>query len=107
MSNTVRGAVASWAKTLSRELGADGITVNNVLPGYTRTRRLDQILAERSAASGKPQAEIASAMLASVPAGRFADAAEVGSVVAFLCTDAAAYVNGQSLAADGGRMQSI
>ena len=107
VSNTVRGAVASWAKTLSRELGADGITVNNVLPGYTRTRRLDQILAERSAASGKPQAEIASAMLASVPAGRFADAAEVGSVVAFLCTDAAAYVNGQSLAADGGRMQSI
>ena len=107
VSNTVRGAVASWAKTLSRELGADGITVNNVLPGYTRTRRLDQILAERSAVSGKPQAEIASAMLASVPAGRFADAAEVGSVVAFLCTDAAAYVNGQSLAADGGRMQSI
>ena len=107
VSNTVRGAVASWAKTLSRELGADGITVNNVLPGYTRTRRLDQIMAERSAASGKPQAEIASAMLASVPAGRFADAAEVGSVVAFLCTDAAAYVNGQSLAADGGRMQSI
>ena len=107
VSNTVRGAVASWAKTLSRELACDGITVNNVLPGYTRTQRLDQILADRSAASGKPQDEIAKGMLASVPAGRFADAGEVGGVIAFLCTNAAAYVNGQSIAVDGGRMQSI
>ena len=107
VSNTIRGAVASWAKTLSRELGADGITVNNVLPGYTRTQRLDQILGDRSTATGKSQAEIASAMLASVPVGRFADAAEIGGVIAFLCTPAAAYVNGQSIAVDGGRMQSI
>jgi 3-oxoacyl-[acyl-carrier protein] reductase len=107
VSNTVRGAVAGWAKTLSRELGGDGITVNNVLPGYTRTRRLDQILADRSAAAGKPQDEIARSMLANVPAGRFAESHEVGGVVAFLCTNAAAYVNGQSLAVDGGRMQSI
>ena len=107
VSNTIRGAVASWAKTLSRELGGDGITVNNVLPGYTRTQRLDQILADRSAASGKPQDEIARGMLSSVPVGRFADAGEIGGVIAFLCTQAAAYVNGQSLAVDGGRMQSI
>ena len=107
VSNTVRGAVASWAKTLSRELGGDGITVNNVLPGYTRTQRLDQILADRSAATGKPQDEIAKGMLASVPVCRFADAGEIGGVIAFLCTQAAAYVNGQSLAVDGGRMQSI
>ena len=107
VSNTIRGAVASWAKTLSRELGGDGITVNNVLPGYTRTQRLDQILGDRSTATGKSQAEIASAMLASVPVGRFADAAEIGGVIAFLCTPAAAYVNGQSIAVDGGRMQSI
>ena len=107
VSNTIRGAVASWAKTLSRELGSDGITVNNVLPGYTRTQRLDQILADRSQASGKPEADIASGMLSTVPAGRFAEASEIGGVIAFLCTDAAAYVNGQSLAVDGGRMQSI
>lgn len=107
VSNTIRGAVASWAKTLSRELGADGITVNNVLPGYTRTQRLDQILADRSSATGKSQDEIANAMLASVPVGRFAEAAEIGGVIAFLCTPAAAYVNGQSIAVDGGRMQSI
>ena len=107
VSNTIRGAVASWAKTLSRELGGDGITVNNVLPGYTRTQRLDQILADRSRASGKSQDDIASAMLASVPVGRFAEAAEIGGVIAFLCTQAAANVNGQSIAVDGGRMQSI
>ena len=59
VSNTIRGAVASWAKTLSRELGADGITVNNVLPGYTRTQRLDQILGDRSSATGKTQEEVA------------------------------------------------
>ena len=107
VSNTIRGAVASWAKTLSKELGADGITVNNVLPGYTRTQRLDQILVDRSKASGKPQDEIATAMLASVPVGRFAQAHEVAGMIAFLCSPAAAYVNGQSIAVDGGRMQSI
>ncbi len=107
VSNTIRGAVASWAKTLSRELGADGITVNNVLPGYTRTQRLDQILADRSDATGKTQDQVAAAMLASVPAGRFAEAREIGGVIAFLCTDAAGYINGVSLAVDGGRMQSI
>lgn len=107
VSNTVRGAVASWAKTLSRELGGDGITVNNVLPGYTRTQRLDQILADRSKAGGQSQEEVARGMLASVPVGRFAEPAEIGGVIAFLCSNAAAYVNGQSVAVDGGRMQSI
>lgn len=107
VSNTIRGAVASWAKTLSKELGVDGITVNNVLPGYTSTQRLDQILADRSAATGKSKDEVADGMLATVPAGRFAQAYEVAGMIAFLCTPAAAYVNGQSIAVDGGRMQSI
>lgn len=107
VSNTIRGAVASWAKTLSRELGADGITVNNVLPGYTRTRRLQQILDDRSAASGKDEASVAAGMLATVPAGRFADPAEIAAAIAFLASPAAAYISGVSLAVDGGRMQSI
>ncbi len=107
VSNTIRGAVASWAKTLSRELGAVGITVNNVLPGYTRTQRLEQILADRSKASGQSQDDVANGMLATVPAGRFADAGEIAGMIAFLCSPAAAYVNGQSIAVDGGRMQSI
>lgn len=107
VSNTIRGAVASWAKTLSKELGADGITVNNVLPGYTRTQRLEQILRDRVQATGKDEAAVSAAMLTSVPAGRFADAHEVAAAIAFLATPAAGYVNGVSLAVDGGRMQSL
>jgi 3-oxoacyl-[acyl-carrier protein] reductase len=107
VSNTIRGAVASWAKTLSRELAADGITVNNVLPGYTRTQRLEQILRERAAATGKSADEIAKAMLATVPAGRFADPTEIAAAIAFFASPAAAYVTGVSMPVDGGRMQSI
>jgi len=107
VSNTVRGAVAGWAKTLSRELAPAGITVNNVLPGYTDTARIDQILHERSTASGRPRAEVLAGMLAGVPAGRMARPEETGGVIAFLCSPAAAYVTGVSLAVDGGRMQSI
>jgi 3-oxoacyl-[acyl-carrier protein] reductase len=107
VSNTIRGAVASWAKTLASELGPDGITVNNVLPGYTRTQRLDQILAERAAATGKPEAEIAKGMLATVPAGRFAQAEEIAAAVAFLCSPAAGYINGINLPVDGGRTRAL
>ena len=107
VSNTIRGAVASWAKTLSAELGAHGITVNNVLPGYTRTQRLGQILRDRAQASGKPEAEIASGMLATVPAARFAEAAEIGACIAFLCSPAAGYINGINLPVDGGRTRSL
>ncbi|HLS83708.1 MAG TPA: SDR family oxidoreductase [Arenimonas sp.] len=107
VSNTIRGAVANWAKTLAGELGPRGITVNNVLPGYTRTRRLEQILADRAAATGKTVADVAAAMLATVPAGRFADPAEVAAAIAFLASPAAAYVNGINLPVDGGRTRSL
>jgi len=107
VSNTIRGAVASWAKTLAAELGPFGITVNNVLPGYTKTQRLEQILGERAKAAGKNESEIAKAMLASVPVGRFADASEIGAVIAFLASPAAGYVNGINVPVDGGRMQSL
>ncbi len=107
VSNTIRGAVASWAKTLASELGGFGITVNNVLPGYTRTQRLQQILEERAGATGKSTAEIAQAMLATVPVGRFAEATEIAGVVAFLCSPQADYVNGINLPVDGGRTRSL
>ena len=107
VSNTVRGAVASWAKTLARELGGEGITVNNVLPGFTETGRIEQIVGDRVAKSGDSPERVRAAMCASVPAGRFARAEETGGVIAFLCSPAAAYVNGVSLAVDGGRMASI
>lgn len=107
VSNTIRGAVASWAKTLAGELAADGITVNNVLPGYTRTQRLDQILKERAASTGKSEETIAAAMLATVPAARFADAAEVAHAVAFLCQPQSGYITGINLPVDGGRTKSL
>ncbi|HZW18465.1 MAG TPA: SDR family oxidoreductase [Luteimonas sp.] len=107
VSNTTRGAVASWAKTLSRELAGDGITVNNVLPGFTETGRIEQIVRNRVSAEGKSEDDIRAAMRAGVPAGRFATPEETGGVIAFLCSPAAAYINGVSLAVDGGRMHSI
>lgn len=107
VSNTIRGAMASWAKTLAAELGPHGITVNNVLPGYTKTARLEQILADRSKATGKTEDEIARTMLATVPLGRFAEATEIANVIAFLATPAAAYVNGINVPVDGGRTLSL
>ena len=107
VSNTIRGAVAGWAKTLSREVAAEGITVNNVLPGYTETGRLDQILRDRARAGGQSEDAVAATMRQSVPAGRFARPEEVAAAIAFLCAPAAGYINGVSLAVDGGRMQSI
>ena len=107
VSNTIRGAVASWAKTLAGELGPFGITVNNVLPGYTRTARLDAVAAMRAKSSGKSQEEIEAAMMADIPARRFGEAAEFGAAAAFLCTPAAAYINGVALAVDGGRTGNL
>lgn len=107
VSNTVRAAVAAWAKTLAGELAADGITVNNVLPGYTRTQRLDSLLAAQARSSDRSEKEVAESFLATVPAKRFGEASEVAAVVAFLCTPAAAYVNGVSIAVDGGRTKTL
>lgn len=107
VSNTIRGAVASWAKTLAGELGPHGITVNSVLPGYTRTARLDAVAAMRARAAGKPQEEIEAAMMADIPARRFGEAHEFGAAAAFLSTPAAAYINGVALAVDGGRTSSL
>lgn len=107
VSNTIRGAVASWAKTLASELAPYGITVNNVLPGFTRTQRLEQIIEERVTATGRPRAEVESGMLASVPAARFAEAHEVAAAIAFLASPAAGYINGINVPVDGGRTQSM
>ena len=107
VSNTIRAAVASWAKTLSIELGAYGITVNNVLPGFTNTNRLKSLIAKKAEVQGKSEEEIASAMKSSVPANRFGQANEVANAVAFLCSPAAAYINGINLPVDGGRTASL
>ncbi|GLQ90365.1 SDR family NAD(P)-dependent oxidoreductase [Dyella flagellata] len=107
VSNTVRAAMAAWAKTLAGEVAVDGITVNNVLPGYTRTARLDGLLAVQAQKTGRSEQELAKEMAAAVPARRFAEPGEVAAVIAFLCTPAAAYVNGVSIAVDGGRTKAL
>lgn len=107
VSNTIRGAVASWAKTLSREVAPFGITVNNVLPGFTRTGRLQSLFAAKAEKEGISEAEVADQALAKIPAGRFAEPDETAAAIAFLASPAAGYINGVSLPVDGGRLASI
>ena len=107
VSNTIRAAVANWAKTLSIELGSYGITVNNVLPGFTNTNRLKSLIATKAEVQGKSEEEIANAMKSGVPAARFGTANEVANAVAFLCTPAASYINGINVPVDGGRTKSL
>ena len=107
VSNTIRGAVASWAKTMANELGQFGITVNNVLPGLTRTQRLSSIIENFSSKKNTTTEEVEKEMLAEVPMNRIADPSEIAAVAAFLATPAASYVNGTSIPVDGGRTGSI
>lgn len=107
VSNTIRGAVASWAKTLASEVARDGITVNNVLPGATATGRLSGLIRVRSEKEGKTPEQIANEMKKAIPAGRFAEPEEVASAIAFLCTPAASYITGINLPVDGGRTGSL
>lgn len=107
VSNTIRGAVASWAKSMANELGQYNITVNNVLPGFTSTQRLSTII-DNTAKRGNVVVDIVEKnMKEEVPMKRFADASEVAAVAAFLATPAASYVNGVSIPVDGGRTGSI
>ncbi len=107
VSNTTRGAVASWAKTLSLEVAPFGITVNNVLPGSTQTGRIDDIIRNRALRSGKPESEIRQQMIDEIPAARMATPEEVAAAIAFLATPAAAYINGVNLPVDGGRTGAL
>ena len=107
VSNTTRWAVAAWAKTWAGEVGRHGITVNNVLPGFTSTGRLNEIIEKRAAASGQSIEATEQFFRSVVPAGRFAAPEEVAGVVAFLASPAAGYINGINLPVDGGRTKSL
>ena len=103
VSNTIRAAVANWAKTLAHELGQHGITVNNVLPGATSTERLDAIVRNKAAKQGISEEAAAEEMRAEIPMRRFARPEEIAHAVAFLAGPAGAYINGINLPVDGGR----
>jgi 3-oxoacyl-[acyl-carrier protein] reductase len=103
VSNTVRAAIAGWAKTLSNELGPLGITVNNILPGFTDTARLKSLMEERAKREGKNYADLIKNLEEQIPLRRLAKAEEIASAVAFLASPAAGYITGQSLMVDGGR----
>ena len=103
VSNTVRGAVANWAKTWATEVAPFGITVNNVLPGATHTARLTSLAQAKAQATGQQPEDILKAMAAKVPAGRVGQPEEIAHAIAFLCSPAAGYISGINLPVDGGR----
>ncbi len=107
VSNTIRAAVANWSKTLATELGPFGITVNNVLPGFTKTVRADYVIQKKAVESGKSEEEIMKVLVAEIPAGRIGEPKEFGAAVAFLASPAAAYINGINLPVDGGRLSCL
>lgn len=107
ISNTIRAAVANWAKTLATEIGNNGITVNNVLPGFTKTDRLGYLFGKQAEAASVSIEEIEKRSAAIIPAGRLGEPSEFGAAVAFLCSPAASYINGINLPVDGGRLQGL
>ncbi len=107
VSNTIRGAVGNWSKTLANELGQFGITVNNILPGATATQRLSSIIENKAKKLGKPLKEVEEAMKSEIPARRFASPDEVAAAAAFLASPAAGYINGINVPVDGGRTPSL
>jgi len=107
VSNTTRGAVASWAKTLSRELAPFGITVNNILPGFTDTARLAELFQGKAEKQGVAIDKVRDEAVAKIPAARLADPDEIAAAAAFLAAPAASYVNGINLPVDGGRLNCL
>ncbi len=107
LSNAFRPAIVGLAKTLAAELGKDGILVNTVCPGYTRTDRLEELALHRAVAAGKTPQQVLADLARDVPLGRVAEPEEFGAVVAFLCSERASYLTGVTLAVDGGACRGL
>jgi 3-oxoacyl-[acyl-carrier protein] reductase len=107
LSNSVRAAVTGWARTLANEVAVDGVTVNNVLPGYTKTDRVTQLNAARAASEGVDTSEIQRRIDAQIPMRRMGDAREFAAMVAFLASERASYITAQSIPVDGGWIRSL
>jgi 3-oxoacyl-[acyl-carrier protein] reductase len=107
VSNTIRGAMASWSKTMANELAPRGITVNNVLPGATETDRLQAIIERSARIKGQSEDQVRAHMVSEIPVGRFAQPAEIANAVGFLASPSASYITGTSIIVDGGRTRSL
>jgi 3-oxoacyl-[acyl-carrier protein] reductase len=107
LSNTVRAGLTGWAKTVSTEVAADNVTVNNVAPGYTLTERQEELATARAAATGKPKEEMIGLWATQVPMRRLASPEEIGAAVAFLASERASYITGVTLQVDGGWVRSL
>ncbi len=107
VSNIMRSGMAAWAKTLANELGPLGVTVNNILPGFTETPRLESLLAGAAAKAAKSEEEMRAEWAKTIPAGRIGDPAETAGAIAFLASKAAGYISGVSLPVDGGRTGAL
>jgi len=107
VSNTIRGAVASWAKTMANELGQFNITVNNLLPGNISTQRLASLIGTNAKMANTEADKIEQSMKNEIPMKRFGEPAEIAAVAAFLASPAGSYVSGVSIPVDGGKTGSI
>ena len=107
VSNTIRGAVASWSKSMANELGQFNITVNNILPGATKTSRLENIIKTNASKQQLHIEEIEQEMLKEIPMNRFGEPEEIAALATFLASPAASYISGVSIPVDGGRTGSI
>jgi 3-oxoacyl-[acyl-carrier protein] reductase len=107
LSNSLRAAVTAFARTLANEVAKDGITVNNLLPGYTRTDRVVDLAAQMAASSGTSPEAVAGRWEAQIPMGRLGEPREFAALAAFLASDRASYITGQSIAVDGGWIRGL
>lgn len=107
LSNTVRAGLTGWSKTVSNEVAAQGVTVNNVAPGYTLTERQDELAEVRGKAAGKSKQDVIESWALQAPIGRMARPEEIAAAVAFLASERASYITGVTLAVDGGWVKSL
>jgi 3-oxoacyl-[acyl-carrier protein] reductase len=107
LSNSIRAAVTGFARTLANEVATDGITVNNILPGYTRTERVEQLADATAAREGLTRRDIVARFENQIPMKRLGEPAEFAALAAFLASERASYITGQSIAVDGGWIRGL
>jgi 3-oxoacyl-[acyl-carrier protein] reductase len=107
LSNSIRAAVTGYARTLANEVATDGVTVNCILPGYTRTERVEELADATAAREGLTRAEVVSRFESQIPMRRLGEPTEFAALAAFLASEQASYITGQSIAVDGGWIRGL